>query len=107
MKNARLHKNAETSGLDSHNFNQDINYAVPRRSAISVLRVNRLTYPRHKGLAHASASTWWRWTPSGALTKAIRIGPNVTCWDLAEIELWLESFDNKKIAHPLRKNWRV
>ena len=51
--------------------------------------------PGHDGLVPVSAATWWRWSARGLAPKGIKVGPNVTCWDLAEIELWLERLQQK------------
>ena len=96
MKNARLHKNAETSGLDSCNSKQDRGHEVTRTLEIPTSTVDCLTLPRREALVTVGAASCWRWTASDTAPKSIKIGPKVTCRDLAEIEYWLESLKNRK-----------
>jgi len=96
MKNARLHNQAETSGLNSCNSKQDRGHDVTRTPEIPASTVDYLTLARRETLVTVGAASRWRWTASDKAPKSIKIGPKVTCQDLAEIEYWLESLKNRK-----------
>ena len=58
MKNARLHNQAETSGLDNRNSNNDIDYAATQSGEISVWTVDCLTRAGHT-VKQSTDSKYW------------------------------------------------
>jgi prophage regulatory protein len=42
-----------------------------------------------QGRVPASAATIWRWVKQGTFPAPFKIGPNVTVWDLDEIDAFL------------------
>jgi len=58
MKNARLHNQAETSGLDNRNSNQDIYYAATPSGEISVSTVDCLTRAGHTVKQSTDGAYW-------------------------------------------------
>lgn len=42
-----------------------------------------------KGLVPVSAATIWRWVKAGRFPAPFKLGPNVTVWDLDEVEQFL------------------
>jgi hypothetical protein len=58
MKNARLHNQAETSGRDNRNSNQDIDYAATPGGEISVSIVDCLTRGGHTVKQSTDGAYW-------------------------------------------------
>ena len=42
-----------------------------------------------KGRLPISPATWWRWVAEGKAPAPFKLGPNVTVWDLDEVEAFL------------------
>ena len=62
-----------------------------QRRARRVARIHEIaTTQFKKGRVTASAATIWRWSAKGVFPKPFKLGPNVTVWDLDEVEAWLD-----------------
>ncbi len=62
-----------------------------QRRARRVARIHDLATTRgSKGRLPVSPATIWRWVASGRFPRPFRLGPNMTCWDLDEVEAWLD-----------------
>jgi predicted DNA-binding transcriptional regulator AlpA len=55
-----------------------------------VIRIADLTTTKVKqGKLPISPATWWRWVAEGKAPAPFKLGPNVTVWDLDQVEAFL------------------
>jgi prophage regulatory protein len=55
-----------------------------------VIRINDLASTKDKpGRLPVSPATIWRWVKAGKFPPPFKLGANVTCWDLDEIDAYL------------------
>ena len=55
-----------------------------------VIRINDLATTKGKpGKLPVSPATVWRWVAEGRFVKPFKLGPNITVWDLDQVEAHL------------------
>jgi predicted DNA-binding transcriptional regulator AlpA len=54
------------------------------------IRISTLSSaPNRPGLLPISKPTVWRWVAMGKFPPPIKLGPQVTVWDMADVNKWL------------------
>jgi predicted DNA-binding transcriptional regulator AlpA len=55
-----------------------------------IARLSELASTKEKpGRVPVSAATIWRWVNAGTFPAPYKLGPNITVWDLDEVEAFL------------------
>ena len=55
-----------------------------------VIRIGDLaSTPKKAGRLPISPATWWRWVKQGKAPQPFKLGPNITVWDLDQVDAFL------------------
>ena len=60
--------------------------------SFKVIRLAQLASTKNKpGLLPVSPATIWRWVREGKLCKPFKLGAGTTCWNLADIQAFIQA----------------